>query len=80
MPPGLAEFFVAFLTEPGDLVFDPFGGSNVTGAAAEKLQRRWITVEPDTDYVLGSLGRFGNAKINQESPSALPGMVRSPAN
>ena len=42
MPPGLAEFFIKFLTKPKMLVLDPFGGSNTTGAAAEKLGRRWI--------------------------------------
>jgi len=28
MQMGLATFFIQFLTKPGDLVFDPFGGSN----------------------------------------------------
>ena len=31
MPEGLVSFFIQFLTDPGDLVFDPFGGSNTTG-------------------------------------------------
>ena len=34
MPKELVEFFVKFLTEEGDLVFDPFGGSNTTGWVA----------------------------------------------
>lgn len=59
MAPELADFFVRFLTDEGDLVFDPFAGSNTTGAAAEQLGRRWIATEPDTDYVEGSRGRFG---------------------
>lgn len=58
MPAGLIEFFVNFLTEPGDLVFDPFAGSNSTGAVAESLGRRWLSVEPDADYIRGSKGRF----------------------
>jgi site-specific DNA-methyltransferase (cytosine-N4-specific) len=58
MPIGLAEFFIKFLTEPGDLVLDPFGGSNTTGAAAERLGRRWITIEPNIGYIEGSKGRF----------------------
>jgi site-specific DNA-methyltransferase (adenine-specific) len=32
-------------TEPGDLVFDPFGGSGTTYAAAEEMHRHWIGVE-----------------------------------
>lgn len=58
MPRALAEFFVNFLTEPGDIVLDPFGGSNTTGIAAEDLGRRWISIEADRDYVRGSRGRF----------------------
>lgn len=58
MPIGLAEFFIKFLTTPKNLVLDPFGGSNVTGAAAEALKRRWIAIEADRHYIDGSRGRF----------------------
>jgi DNA modification methylase len=58
MPINLAEFFIQFLTDPGDLVLDPFGGSNTTGRAAENLKRKWIAVERDLNYVKGSRGRF----------------------
>ena len=34
MPSDLAKFFIKFLTVAGDVVLDPFGGSNTTGAAA----------------------------------------------
>jgi site-specific DNA-methyltransferase (cytosine-N4-specific) len=57
-PPAVPEFFVRFLTEPGDLVLDPFAGSNVTGAVAERLERRWLAVEINPDYVAGSRLRF----------------------
>lgn len=58
MPMKLVEFFVKLLTDEGDLVYDPFGGSNTTGAASEGLARRWIATEPDATYVAGSRGRF----------------------
>ncbi len=58
MPVEVAEFFINFLTDPRDLVFDPFAGSNTTGYAAAKLGRRWISVELDKDYVRGSRGWF----------------------
>lgn len=58
MPSGLAEFFIRMLTDEGDVVMDPFGGSNTTGAAAEHLNRRWLALEPDTAYIEGSRGRF----------------------
>jgi site-specific DNA-methyltransferase (cytosine-N4-specific) len=54
----LAAFFTEFLTDPGDLVFDPFGGSNTTGAVAEALGRRWLVTEADAAYAEGSKGRF----------------------
>lgn len=58
MPPDLAEFFIRFLTDEGDLVYDPFGGSNTTGAAAEQLGRQWLATEPKAEYIAGSHGRF----------------------
>lgn len=60
MPLGLAEFFIRFLTKKGDLVFDPFAGSNTTGSAAAKLSRKWVAVEADESYIQGSRGRFSN--------------------
>jgi len=65
MPPALAEFFIGFLTDPGDLVLDPFAGSNTTGAAAERLERRWVSFEPIEDYVRTSQGRFEDTTIDQ---------------
>jgi DNA modification methylase len=58
MPIELAGFFINFLTDPGDLVLDPFGGSNTTGAAAERLDRFWISIEAEEKYIQGSMGRF----------------------
>lgn len=63
MPLELAEFFIKFLTDEDDLVLDPFGGSNTTGAAAETLGRRWITLEPEMEYVEGSKGRFNDVEL-----------------
>ena len=60
MQPGLAGFFIQFLTNPGDLVMDPFGGSNTTGAVAEELERSWLCVEAHRPYAEGSRGRFGS--------------------
>lgn len=50
MPSALAAFFIEFLTDPGDLVLDPFAGSNTTGFAAELLGRRWASIELKEDY------------------------------
>jgi len=58
MPLALAEFFVKLCTRPGDLVFDPFAGSNTTGAAAERNKRSWISIEARSDYAQAGRGRF----------------------
>jgi site-specific DNA-methyltransferase (cytosine-N4-specific) len=57
-PRELPEFFIRFLTQPGQLVVDPFAGSNVTGHAADELGRSWLSVELNADYVDGSRLRF----------------------
>ncbi len=57
-PGQLPEFFIRLLTDPGDFVVDPFGGSCVTGAEAERLDRRWKCIELREEYLLGALGRF----------------------
>ncbi len=57
-PLKLPEFFINFLTDKGDIVFDPFAGSNVTGEAAEKLERRWLAFELKEEYLKGSRFRF----------------------
>jgi site-specific DNA-methyltransferase (cytosine-N4-specific) len=61
-PPELPDFFIRFLTGPGQLVLDPFAGSNVTGQVAEALDRTWISIELNADYVAGSRLRFPHAK------------------
>jgi DNA modification methylase len=48
-PESLVRRIIQATTEPGDLVADFFCGSGTTGAAAEKLGRRWIMTD---------LGRF----------------------
>lgn len=60
-PAGLPEFFIKFLTDEGDLVVDIFGGSNTTGAVAEKLHRNWLTFELSQEYVAASSFRFAES-------------------
>ncbi len=58
MPEDIPKFFIKMLTNKRGLVLDPFGGSNTTGAVAELLNRRWISIEANQDYIKGSKGRF----------------------
>jgi site-specific DNA-methyltransferase (cytosine-N4-specific) len=59
-PEKLPEFFITFLTDPGDLVLDIFAGSNTSGAVAERLGRKWLAFELDHSYLAASVFRFGN--------------------
>lgn len=63
-PEALPAFFIKFLTDPGDVVLDPFAGSNVTGRTAELLQRRWVAIELDETYVAGSRFRFDLTQVS----------------
>lgn len=58
MPLKLAMFLIEFLSAPGDLVADPFGGSFTTADAAERLGRLWLSTECMLEYVLGGSYRF----------------------
>jgi DNA modification methylase len=76
MPLSLAKFFVNFCTDEGDIVLDPFAGSNTTGSASESLRRQWISIEAREDYAFSGIGRFPNASngplwhVNADMPAA----------
>lgn len=57
-PRALPEFFIKLLTDEGAIVVDPFAGSNMTGATAESLRRRWIAAEIKEQYLMASRVRF----------------------
>lgn len=57
-PAKLPEFFIRFLTEPGDTVLDIFAGSNTTGSVAELEGRHWLAFEERQDYLAASVFRF----------------------
>lgn len=66
MPVGLASLFIQYLTEPGDLVLDPFAGSNTTGFSAELLGRKWVSIEIKKDYSEQSKVRFEDPVLHHE--------------
>ncbi len=78
-PAALPEFAINLCTEEGDLVLDPFAGSNMTGWVAEKAGRRWIAMELQEDYLIGSKFRFephdagspGETQTEEELQAAL---------
>jgi DNA modification methylase len=76
-PADLPEYFIRMLTDKGNLVFDPFAGSCVTGEVAERLERKWICAELVEDYLNGALGRFEHPNLI-ERPSSEDGCYRVP--
>jgi site-specific DNA-methyltransferase (cytosine-N4-specific) len=59
----LVSFFIEFLTDEGDTVLDPFAGSNTTGWCAERLNRRWISIDTETAYGEQSKLRFTDSEL-----------------
>jgi site-specific DNA-methyltransferase (cytosine-N4-specific) len=59
-PAALPEFFVKLTTDMNDIVLDPFAGSNTTGWVSERLRRKWIAIESESEYLQASKFRFGN--------------------
>jgi site-specific DNA-methyltransferase (adenine-specific)/site-specific DNA-methyltransferase (cytosine-N4-specific) len=49
-PVALPSFFINLLTQPGQLVLDPFAGTCTTAVAAEHLGRQWLMTELDQNY------------------------------
>ena len=43
------------LTEPGELVLDPFVGTGTTTAVAHLLERRWIGMDNNADNAAAAL-------------------------
>jgi|688.fasta_scaffold205981_2 site-specific DNA-methyltransferase (cytosine-N4-specific) len=75
-PADLPEYFIRMVTDPGDFVFDPFGGSCITGEVAERLGRKWACAELSTDYLKGAVGRFPTTPLPR--PQAKDSYYRLP--
>lgn len=69
-PWNLPDFAIKLTTDEGDLVLDPFAGSNVTGAVAEKLNRNWLAFEIEEKYLAGSKFRFWPTDASNNSISS----------
>ncbi|MCA9718740.1 MAG: site-specific DNA-methyltransferase [Myxococcales bacterium] len=65
----IPRFFVRMLTDPGDLVVDPFGGSCVTGEVCEALGRQWRCCELREEYIDGARGRFQRGRDDDGAPT-----------
>lgn len=54
-PEALIRRVISMATDEGDIVMDVFGGSGTTAAAAQKMNRRWVTAEILVDTVRNHL-------------------------
>jgi DNA modification methylase len=70
-PAKLPEFFIRFLTDPGDVVLDIFAGSNTTGYVAEREGRKWMAFEERMDYVAASAFRFFSKKNTSDKLTSI---------
>ena len=62
----IPERAIGISTEPGDVVFDPFGGGGATYQAAEKLHRHWIGAELyDSNHIRRRLAETHSLFVDQ---------------
>lgn len=63
-PEKLVEDHIKSWSNPGDIVFDPFGGSGTTAKVSIGLDRQWIYVEKVAKYCDVAKRRLENAGVN----------------
>ncbi|TAK12667.1 MAG: site-specific DNA-methyltransferase [Anaerolineae bacterium] len=73
-PEALLYRVILSSSNPGDVVLDPFFGSGTTGAVAKKLNRSWIGIERDPDYIAVAQARLEAI----HAPQGEPALYRSP--
>ena len=61
-PEKLLELVILASSNEGDVVLDPFFGTGTTGFVAEKMNRKWIGIEMNTDYVSMAEKRIDNVE------------------
>jgi len=66
-PIGLIQRLALSMTEPGDLIFDPFSGVASAGATAALLQRRFWGCDTNREYL-----KIGKSRINKALEGSLP--------
>ncbi|WP_336603912.1 site-specific DNA-methyltransferase [Agromyces seonyuensis] len=64
-PIGVLRRLIGALTEPGDLVLDPFAGSGTAGDAARRLERRFVMIDEHPDAVEVMAKRFGDGMLGR---------------
>lgn len=60
-PIALIRNLIASSSRPGDMILDPFLGSGTTAVVAEEMNRAWVGVEMNGDYVTMAMDRVRRA-------------------
>ena len=66
-PRSLPEIFIRMLTDEGDVVVDPFCGSNTTGHVADTLGRTWLSIDIDSAHLTESSLRWAEQPPARDS-------------
>lgn len=62
-PVELPAWFIKLFTLPGDIVLDPFIGSGTTAVAAIQLNRKYIAIDINKEYIELSKRRISELQI-----------------
>jgi DNA modification methylase len=68
-PVDLPAWFTKLLTQPGDMVLDPFIGSGSAAVAASQLSRKYVGVELSAQYCTIACRRLGLHKYQLTLPN-----------
>ncbi|MBB5685285.1 site-specific DNA-methyltransferase [Sphingobium boeckii] len=78
-PEALLYRILLACTKPGDVVLDPFFGTGTTGAVAKRLNRHWIGIEREDNYIEVAEERIAmalpldeSAVVTMQSPRGAP--------
>ncbi len=78
-PEALIQRILLAASRPGDLVLDPFFGSGTTGAAARRMQRRFLGIEREASYAAAAAQRIAAVRpLPAESLVAAPSKRSEP--
>ncbi len=75
-PEALLERVILSSTKPGDIILDPFFGSGTTGAVAKRLNRHWIGIEEDAEYIAIAQQRIDAVAIKPDNWDALANLTQ----
>jgi hypothetical protein len=78
-PLALCDWWVRYITKPGDMVLDPFMGTGTTGIAAVMRGRQFIGVEKEEKYFQIAVQRFKRIAIAPPLPNPLLRQTPLPA-